>query len=44
LRRAIALAQLPAKHAAPGTNVAVMTVTVSGPTNISARVTALPFL
>jgi aminomethyltransferase len=44
LRRAIALAQLPAKHATAGTNVAVMTVTVAGPTNINARVTALPFL
>jgi glycine cleavage system aminomethyltransferase T len=44
LRRAIALAQLPAKHATPGMQVVVMTTTVGGPSNTQARVSALPFL
>lgn len=44
LRRAIALAQLPVAHAAPGTRLAVRTIDASGIIETPARVVALPFL
>jgi aminomethyltransferase len=43
LRRAIALAQLPARHAAPQTAAVVRTLTTTGTVDVNARVTALPF-
>jgi aminomethyltransferase len=44
LRRAIALAQLPALHATPGTQFTARTLDVSGTHDTPARVTSLPFL
>jgi aminomethyltransferase len=44
LRRAIALAQLPANHVAPGTAALVRTLTPAGAVDVTARVCALPFV
>jgi aminomethyltransferase len=44
LRRAIALAQVRAPHAAPGTTLMVRTLQTAGTMDVSARVSALPFL
>ena len=44
LRRAIALAQIPAAHAAPGTRLVARTVAESGVKDVAACAASLPFL